>query len=680
MSIFKKKQAENNLSEQTTTKKISIKTKLIGTIFPIIAIIIVAILLIISNSSKKVILESDTAFLVSETKQYQEKVEADISELLIALKSMQNTLNTVNFSSKEETVKFLESATSLHPFMSKGVYLGDNNGLYLDGAGWVPDADYVVTERDWYKEGITHEEPALGKTYTDSETGEYVISATTKLNNQGSKQTVIATDIFLKDITDEIASAKIMDEGYAFLVDTSINQIIAHKDPEKVTTSLSDNGEFYKNIEQYISSNNSDVIELTDGKSHMMVKYENIENTPWIIVTCVNEETLTKNVSSLLKTYFIICIIVLVIIIILIERIIQMIINPIRIITTTIQDITNGNFSNNLEVKGHDEVSIISRHMNHFIEVMQKLITEIMGGAMNLLKQAETSDVLSSELLELSQNQFNSMEQLHLTVNELTGSINDITDSATSLATVASSTKEHGATANEKIQTTVEIAGKGYEDMTEAQQSMEHIQASITSLNETVIEVGKSTKEINNIVDLIGDIASQTNLLSLNASIEAARAGESGRGFAVVAEEIGTLAQTSADAVQNIANLIHTMNEKMEQTIKQTASSVEEITTSSNKIKNASSTFHEIYENINETEQLMSNIFEEIARVDDVATNMAAVTEEQSASAEVIVSTSETLTEQSKLLTKHSEQVSEDSKELANTANQLRTNMQYFKL
>lgn len=80
--------------------------------------------------------------------------------------------------------------------------------------------------------------------------------------------------------------------------------------------------------------------------------------------------------------------------------------------------------------------------------------------------------------------------------------------------------------------------------MEHVSEALNNIELSIRSLEEAVNKVGSASKEIVDIIKLIGDIADETNLLSLNASIEAARAGEAGRGFAVVASEIGSLAKT----------------------------------------------------------------------------------------------------------------------------------------
>lgn len=132
---------------------------------------------------------------------------------------------------------------------------------------------------------------------------------------------------------------------------------------------------------------------------------------------------------------------------------------------------------------------------------------------------------------------------------------------------------------------------------------------------------GTASGEIVDITNLIGSIAEETNLLSLNASIEAARAGEAGRGFAVVASEIGTLAKNSADSVANITELINEINKLVENAVSQAGSSACEIAGSAGMIHAAVDTFHTIFSNIQDTNELMKNVVSKIGEVDEVATN-----------------------------------------------------------
>ena len=120
-----------------------------------------------------------------------------------------------------------------------------------------------------------------------------------------------------------------------------------------------------------------------------------------------------------------------------------------------------------------------------------------------------------------------------------------------------------------KMQETVAVSEKGRKDMERVGEALSDIEVSIHNLEEAVNKVGTASGEIVQIIKLIGDIADETNLLSLNASIEAARAGEAGRGFAVVATEIGTLAKNSADSVAHITELITEINNLVEDAVRQ---------------------------------------------------------------------------------------------------------------
>lgn len=140
--------------------------------------------------------------------------------------------------------------------------------------------------------------------------------------------------------------------------------------------------------------------------------------------------------------------------------------------------------------------------------------------------------------------QSQSMTELNATVDQLSVSVNEIAQNATQLAGVVADTKEDSDKVEDKMRTTVEVSEKGKADMESVGNALHNIEISIHNLEEAVDKVGTASGEIVDIIKLIGDIAEETNLLSLNASIEAARAGEAGRGFAVVASQIGVLAKT----------------------------------------------------------------------------------------------------------------------------------------
>ena len=193
-------------------------------------------------------------------------------------------------------------------------------------------------------------------------------------------------------------------------------------------------------------------------------------------------------------------------------------------------------------------------------------------------------------------------------------------------------------------------------------------------------EVGRASEEITNITKVIGEIADETNLLSLNASIEAARAGEAGKGFAVVALEIGKLAQTSVDSVQDINKLVLEIKNSVKDVVVQAGDSVESINSSGVLIRNAVEKFDIIFENIALTGNLVQNMIQKVNQVEDVARNVAAISEEQAASSQEILGSSDILVEQADSLMESSGNVAKESEELTNSAEELAVQIGNFKI
>lgn len=368
------------------------------------------------------------------------------------------------------------------------------------------------------------------------------------------------------------------------------------------------------------------------------------------------------------------------VLVLLIERIVHFVVRPIKHLTEAITMMTDGDFTIAMKTGGNDEIGTMGRGVEKFVTTMRGMIMSICGVSDKLGSQAEESYRLSRQLQKASNVQCESMQELNSTVTQLSGSVNEIAENASTLAEVVSDTKQDGACVEDKMKETVDISRQGQQDMNRIEEAMKNIQASITALKDAIDEVGVASKQITNITAVIADIAEETNLLSLNATIEAARAGEAGAGFGVVATQIGKLAQTSAQSVQNIEALVTQINANVDDCVQKAEGSVTDIHDSSQLIQTALTTFDQIFENVDMANGLIKSMVDKIGQVDDVATNVAAISQEQAASSEEILATSETMVAQAENISQNSGAVAQDSGELARSSEELATQMNQFKI
>ena len=189
----------------------------------------------------------------------------------------------------------------------------------------------------------------------------------------------------------------------------------------------------------------------------------------------------------------------------------------------------SGDFTVSVNPCGNDEIAVMGYSVQHFIEAMKQMITQIGQVSQTLSEQAQSSKSVSTELNSATEIQSRSMGELNSTVDQLAVSVNEIAENATQLAGVAADTKKDSDVVDVKMRETVEVSEKGRQDVEKVSKALEGIELSIHNLQEAVDKVGTASGEIVDIINLIGSIAEETNLLSLNASIEAARAGEAGR-------------------------------------------------------------------------------------------------------------------------------------------------------
>lgn len=660
--------------EKTKKKMRSIKAKLLGTILPVAAVMVLAIATTSYLISKNIITEYSQNLLSSSIANQANEIESWLNENLSAFQTVKRAIEGTQ-PDEEALQRILDSYYQFNDNYPDGLYVADENGKLMKASG-SDKAESDLLQSVWYREGITRLNMAFTDAYTD-ENGEALVSASGILDNGSDVLQVISADLSLQRISIIVNSYIEMEDAQAFLVNSKDGTILAHRDNSLISTRLADSGDaFMRDVGEKLGQRDFQMAEI-DGR---MTAFTEIEGTDWILVSYIPTEIIYADIDGVRILMVVIGLVSLLLLAVLIERVVQVVIRPVRELTKIITAMTDGDFTVNITTKSNDEIGVMSRGVERFIKSMRGMILSIHGVSDKLHVQADNSNSVSGDMYDASRLQSDSMQELNNTVEQLSVSVNEIADNATTLAAVAANTRDDGKQVDLKVKETVEVSRQGKADMQNVSAAMQSINDSMRKLQQAIDKVGNASEEITKITGVISDIADETNLLSLNASIEAARAGEAGRGFAVVATEIGKLAQTSSDSVHNIESLISEINVLVKDAVSQADDSVSNIQSSSELVKGALQTFDAIFDNIDEVNHLVQQMIEKVEQVDNVAVNVAAISEEQAASSEEILATSTTMVEQAHNITENSETVAEGAKELTESAVELANQVNMFKV
>lgn len=654
---------------------ISIKAKLLGIIIPVVIAIILILVFTAYHVSSGIIESYSKNLLESSVNSQASKIEAWLEENLASMQMAKNMIEKLH-PDEAQLQTILDASCGYSENYPDGLFLADANGSFLKGTD-SKKQEPNPKESMWYQEGMTRVNMAVGSAHQNPD-GTNVVSASGLLNDGSDTVRVIAADMTLDRISVIVNSFIEMHDAEAFLVDKDSSVILASRDSDLISKTLGADGQsaFYKDVEKKVSGKSYDFCTL-DGN---MTVFKEVNGTNWLLVSYVPTNVVLADLVGLRNLMIIFSIISILVLCVLIERVTHVVIRPVKEMTRVITSMASGDFTVSMKVKGNDEIAVMGRSVEHFIASMKEMIRQMGHVSDRLEKQAGSSKNVSGEMNSAANIQSQSMTELNATVDQLSVSVNEIAQNATQLAGVVADTKEDSDKVEDKMRTTVEVSEKGKADMESVGNALHNIEISIHNLEEAVDKVGMASGEIVDIIKLIGDIAEETNLLSLNASIEAARAGEAGRGFAVVASQIGVLAKNSADSVAHITSLINEINGLVDDAVKQAGSSASDIESSADLIHTAVDTFDQIFQNIQETSHLIEGVVEKINQVDQVATNVAAISEEQAASSDEILATSESMLQQAKSISKNSEQVEAEAGNLAESADQLADQVKQFQI
>lgn len=685
MERIKKKQMEQKeggkYNIKKKTRKIGIKLKLLGVLLPVVICIIgIAIFFIYKNTSDILLRKSETLLRTS-TESVVNQVTTWMSETITALDVERDTIEYFSMNETDE-LNYIKHTADTYESFPAGIYLATTDGSLIH-ASFVPGPEYNIFEKPWYQDGIKSEEFIFGSVYFDEDSQSYVVGASGVLKDKnGAVRGVAAADIYLDAISEIVKEVQLEQTGGMFLIDRNTDMIIGHKEAALVGTSLNEqsNG-LYSYIGSLLSKETFGLQTYTmPGGETYYLDLEKVPDSNWITAAYVPHTEIMTDLNNLTKNIIFITLIGILLLSVIMERVISFIVKPVKNLNTAITSITNGDFQTEISIKTKDEIGIMAQGIKNYVQVMKNIIGDINSITSELAKQSVVSSEVADNLSGSSKLQSASMNEMNNTVNELTLSVTEVAENATSLSSFIEETREKGVAAGEQMKEAVSVTNLGKDNMRNLLTTMNDISSKMEILEKSAAEMEDSVVQINSIVDLIRDIAEETNLLSLNASIEAARAGEAGRGFAVVAGQIGKLAGNSKQSVEDIYNLTQGIRSLVENTVKETRDSAAAIKSSSDIVNKTERTFNTIYNSVSNTDKSVTEIIDKIMQVNDIATNVAGITEEQSASSEEILATTEDMRQNAENVYKDSQTVASNSETLKESASALETHLKFFKL
>lgn len=651
-----------------------IRQKILFIIIPIVVISLTVVIAVAYFDSKNTIEQKSGQILKATGELSANNIESWQADILGILNTATRTITEFDLT-ETDVLRYQELFLDHYDAFPNGIYVIQSNGHVIDASGWEPEED--VTQEGYYTEAMSHPgEMIFGEPYVDSFTNELVVSATCNKKLLGLDAAFCA-DVSLNVLSAEVAALDIIAKGDAFIIDGSTGVVLASHNSEivgKEAASISDS--YYKEVLAAINAGKRDITTY----SGYLTAIDEIAKTDWYIVTRAMEKNIFSDIRRLGWALIGIGLGSLIVVIVLLALVINKTTKPIDGLNEAISAVTAGDFTKDVFAKGYDEIAQMTENMQHFILSMRKMLKEIIESAGTIDKQAEASNVVSEGLNTSAKQQVQGMEVMLRNLSDMTFSITSIAENATSLAETVMGINTAGQTAIDNMQQTKSEAEIGKSAMMEVNQSMHRINDGITTLEASITNVGDSAVKIEEITDTIKNIADQTNLLALNASIEAARAGEAGRGFAVVADEIKKLAETSSEAANQISDLVVEVTDLINRTVEESHANADRISSSTELVDKASVQFNSIYQGIEQTNNLVHSIMSDICQVSDVATNMAAITEEQSASAQEIEDNAVDIKELAESVCENGENVKNQSDSLSSAAEILMNNMQKFKI
>ncbi|EOB3600685.1 TPA: methyl-accepting chemotaxis protein [Vibrio vulnificus] len=551
--------------------------------------------------------EKMVASLVSET---QNKLNYNVDELQHAIAIQ---LKAVEVGSKHFNASLSdEQNVNLVRLLAESAGISNIIMAYEDGRSYMSlHASGITTEeqnfsqRDWYRMAKGSQGVKLTDIYIDKITGEKVVSAIMPVYNGSEFQGVLLGDIPLAAIIKMVSNmrfaggaATLTDKNAVFFASDDPNDI--GKTPSQVSPVFSDMERAFFNQQQ----------------GHLQFPYLGIEfdgyfqrvnltsDQYWTLMVFVDQDTALAGVREAQNEAVVTGVILLLVSAVVMVLTLEHAYKPLLKLKKAVLGLSkgSGDLTARLTVEGGDDLAQISEGFNRFVQSLQGMMLQV----------SEASQNISSNIVQLNQTAVEN-EKVLIThsaeTDQVVTAITEMSESARSVAENVTQSNRITEGASKEAKQSLEIVNNAVTTVSALVNDVEEMSNRIVSMNQ-------DANKISEVLNVIGEISEQTNLLALNAAIEAARAGEQGRGFAVVADEVRALAARTQNSTTEISEMLSKL-------LDGTSSVVASMERTKQQCQSTASKTSEVSNSLN----LMSG---SVRDIDDVSTQIAAATEEQS--------------------------------------------------
>ena len=511
------------------------------------------------------------------------------------------------------------------------------------------------TDKQWYKDCQNSEKRAgvfatFTGPYADPQTGEQIITIAQEIKIDGENYGVVGLDVSFSTFESYVQNIGLLSTGYVVVADKN-GKIIIGNEKDTITGGNVSGFDFWGKA---LTTEDTSFVEKINGKS-WYISVLSDEITGWTLIGVVSEDENNASIQAITSGIGGAAIFSGVVGIIIALVVAISMAGEVKKVKLALQKVAEGNLTQRIKIKRKDEFGQLENSFNDMSEQMSQLISDVDSKSKTIVSVAGNISTITDETKNNTNMVMEAIHNIALGATDQAGSTQQAVNEVENLAKSLNETKQHVDNINEMSGSTGRLSEQGKQMVNllidKSGLTMDKSKTTMKVMDEVMSSIDK----INYISDVIADITSQTNLLSLNASIEAARAGDAGRGFAVVADEIRQLAdqsRKSTDEIKSIINEVVARATQAEQEMKENNDLIEE---QQNAINDTQKLFEEISDSINElirglseiaglNKQMESNkeaVVGEMTSIASVSEESAAAAEEVNASVDQVNNTME---------------------------------------